>query len=130
MTTEKITKPYCGIGKIPKGKHRGSMVECAELGKISYYGIKKIDARLLENCQQQKANSKDNSLQNLRNKQANLIGKIKGLARKFKEEDNITEKKKLKTLAEKANNELTLVKTKLLKLTKEQTKEQNKKMKK
>lgn len=33
---------YCGIGKLPKDKRRGSMIECAENGKVAYYGVKKI----------------------------------------------------------------------------------------
>jgi hypothetical protein len=32
---------YCSIGKVPSGKRLGSMKECAELGQIRYYGIKK-----------------------------------------------------------------------------------------
>jgi len=39
--------PYCGIKKIPKGRKRGTMAECAELGKVMYYGVEKIDPAVL-----------------------------------------------------------------------------------
>jgi molecular chaperone GrpE (heat shock protein) len=35
---------YCGSKKeVPKGKVRGSMVQCAERGEIRFFGINKID---------------------------------------------------------------------------------------
>lgn len=39
--------PYCGIKKVPKGRKRGTMAECAELGKVMYYGVEKIDPAIL-----------------------------------------------------------------------------------
>lgn len=39
---------YCGIDNVPKGKKRGTMGQCVELGQVRYYGKKKIDARTLE----------------------------------------------------------------------------------
>ena len=36
---------YCDLGEVPKGKKRGSMKECAESGKISYWGEKKADKK-------------------------------------------------------------------------------------
>jgi len=43
-----MTDIYCGIGKVPTGLRRGTMKECATKGQIRYYGVKKIDGRLLE----------------------------------------------------------------------------------
>lgn len=41
-------KLYCGIDEpIPAGYRLGSMEECLNAGKVNYYGIKKIDSRLL-----------------------------------------------------------------------------------
>jgi hypothetical protein len=42
-------KLYCGIEEpIPEGYRLGSMEECLNAGKVNYYGIKKIDSRLLQ----------------------------------------------------------------------------------
>ncbi len=38
---------YCGIGKIPKGKIRGTPEYCIEANQVRYYGLKKIDSNLL-----------------------------------------------------------------------------------
>ncbi|AGC02111.1 putative low complexity protein [Acanthamoeba polyphaga moumouvirus] len=38
---------YCGIGKIPKGKIRGTPEYCLEANQVRYYGLKKIDPDLL-----------------------------------------------------------------------------------
>ncbi len=41
-------KLYCGIDEpIPDGYRLGSMEECLNAGKVNYYGLKKIDSRLL-----------------------------------------------------------------------------------
>lgn len=49
---------YCGARDPPKGKRLGSMKECAEKGQISYYGVKKVDSRLLEAMRKPKKKSK------------------------------------------------------------------------
>lgn len=41
--------PYCGSKTVPKNRRLGSMKECAELGKVNYYGVKKVDTRILNN---------------------------------------------------------------------------------
>jgi len=43
-----MSKPYCGVGKVPKGQKRGSMKECAMSGQIRYYGLKKVDPKIVE----------------------------------------------------------------------------------
>lgn len=45
----KTLKAYCGIEQpLPKNYRLGSMEECLNAGKVNYYGIKKIDSRLIE----------------------------------------------------------------------------------
>jgi len=44
----KMTDIYCGVRDVPKGKKRGSMKECAEKGEVRYFGLNKVDERLLE----------------------------------------------------------------------------------
>lgn len=39
---------YCGADKVPKNHRRGNMKECAEKGQIRYYGIEKVDTKILE----------------------------------------------------------------------------------
>jgi len=38
---------FCGVGKVPKGKTRGSMIDCVKKSQIRYYGLKKIDPTLI-----------------------------------------------------------------------------------
>ena len=40
-------KPYFKIGEIPKGYRRASMQEAKEAGKINYWGVKKVDNKIL-----------------------------------------------------------------------------------
>lgn len=42
-----MSKKYCSIGKIPKGKVRGSMTDCVKARQVRYYGLKKIDPTLI-----------------------------------------------------------------------------------
>jgi len=39
---------YCGIGKIPRGKTRGTPEYCVQSNQIRYYGLEKIDKNLLK----------------------------------------------------------------------------------
>lgn len=43
-----MSKPYCGVGKLPKDSRIGTMRECAEKRQVRYYGIKKIDTKTIE----------------------------------------------------------------------------------
>ena len=40
------TKAYCGIKKVPKGRHRGDEVDCKN--QIRYWGINEVDKKLLD----------------------------------------------------------------------------------
>ena len=40
------TKPYCGINKVPKGRHLGDVVDCKN--QIRYWGVNKVDKKLLD----------------------------------------------------------------------------------
>ncbi len=52
-----MSKVYCGIGDVPKGKRRANMVECAELGQVRYFGLKKIDSRTIDAAKQKKSDA-------------------------------------------------------------------------
>ena len=54
----KPTKPYCGINKVPKGKHRGNEMECITQNQIRQYGIDNIDKSLINNVKTFRKNMK------------------------------------------------------------------------
>ena len=39
---------YCGIGKVPAGKKRGSAKYCLEKNQVRYYGLEQIDQKLID----------------------------------------------------------------------------------
>ena len=45
VLSKPYSKPYCGINKVPKGKHRGNEIECITQNQIRQYGIDKIDPK-------------------------------------------------------------------------------------
>lgn len=49
-----MSNAFCGIGNIPKGKKRGSMKECVEANQIRYYGLKKVDQKLIDSINSKK----------------------------------------------------------------------------
>ena len=78
--TSKATKPkkpakaYCGIkNPIPKNYRLGSMEECLNAGKVNYYGLKKIDSRLVD--VQNKELQLKATLKNTKNEFASILGK-------------------------------------------------------
>jgi len=44
----KAEEGYCGAGAVPRGKYRASAEYCVQRNQVRYYGLKKIDAELLE----------------------------------------------------------------------------------
>lgn len=89
-----MPEPYCGIKKIPKDRKRGSMKECAEKGKISYYGIKKVDSKIIE-LANKPASAKKSATDKLRVKIAGAKGKIKNLSGQIKTVKDKTKKAEL-----------------------------------
>jgi hypothetical protein len=127
-----MTESYCGINNVPKGKHRGSMKECAEKGEIRYYGIKKVDKRLVEGVKAKKY-KKLNKTQMFA-KKGELRGKIKTLKDKIKSEKDESKKDKLKEEGKRLLRELKQIEETLnsgIKRSsrKSSTKSQNKKKK-
>src|ERR1700744_1382439 len=94
---------YCGVKKIPKDKKRGTMKECVEAGKVSYYGVKKIDSKLLETVGKKNANPKDPDSYKI--KIMGLKGKVKNLTSKIKTEKDATKKKKFEQQLKKVEAE-------------------------
>jgi paraquat-inducible protein B len=82
---------YCGAKKVPKNKRIGSMVECAEKGQVMYWGLKKIDNRVMENVQSQKKVSLDKA-------RTNKIKLDTRLKKMLKDLENAKDKEKKQTL--------------------------------
>jgi hypothetical protein len=85
-------KIYCGIGKIPKGHRLGSMEECLEKNQVKYWGLKKVDSRIIEANKANKKNKKITKMQDIRIAQVTYRAKIKRKTGEYKQEKN--EKKK------------------------------------
>lgn len=73
---------YCGIGKIPKGKKRGTAEECIKANQIRYYGLEKIDMDTVNKAKKKKPKTgtyiqESIKLINLRTKARVLVEKIK-----------------------------------------------------
>jgi hypothetical protein len=76
-----MSKPYCGINKVPNEKHRGSVKECLETSQVRYYGSKKVDKRIVDGIKGVRF-KKLNTTQ-LYAKRGTLSGKIKKLKEKL-----------------------------------------------
>lgn len=85
-----MSKSYCGLGKIPKGHKRGSMKDCVMAGQVRYYGIKKVDPRLLESRLKLQ---KEDTRESLLIKIAGLKGRINKL-RRYKDAIKVSVAKK------------------------------------
>lgn len=81
---------YCGIGKVPKDKKLGSMIECAEKGQISYWGLKKIDPKVIDAVKNKK--TKPVTREKLYERHAELKVKKKKLEALIDNEKNKTKK--------------------------------------
>lgn len=117
-----MSKIFCGIGNVPKGKKLGNMKECVELGQTRYYGLKKIDKRLIDNYLEgkKKKSSKNVKLQDQINKlkleYVSYCGKKKRLEGKFKAEKNKDEKEKITKDIDSINKKLNKLKDDMKKL--------------
>ena len=90
-----MSKPYCGVSeKVPKGFHRATMQECIDNKQVRYYGLHKIDKKLLEAPKQKRISDKD------REKQIGKLiivkAKVKKLKEKIDDTDDVDEKAVLK----------------------------------
>ena len=54
LVTGKEYKPYCGIGKVPKGKKLGSFVQCYDSGQVRRWGANQIPLNILETLMKEK----------------------------------------------------------------------------
>lgn len=123
------TIPYCGIKDVPKGRHRGNMIECIKKNQVNYFGLHKVDKKLLDKVNKMKSKSGEMTELDLRKKVIGLKSGIKTLARKFQESRDKEEKKKLKEQAEKKHEEFKKYNKMLKDLLKKKEKENKPKKK-
>ncbi len=90
---------YCGIKKMRKGSRRGSMRECAEKGEVRYYGVKKIDSKILEIAKApSKARNELNTVEKVRMKIIQTKGKMRKVINDMELKKNKEDSKKMKEL--------------------------------
>jgi hypothetical protein len=123
-----MSKIYCGIGEVPKKSKRGSMEECVKLKQVRYYGLKKVDPRLINygiEIQKGKATRAE-----LSKKKAGLSGKIKKYMKmiiKEKKNNNEKKKKELIVVAKKMVEKLAVIEKKIKKIQDKEKKSSTKK---
>jgi hypothetical protein len=88
----KKEKVYCGVeNPIPNGYRLGSMKECVDLNKVTYYGIKKLDPLIL-NYRKNDKTLDENALQL---KKVGLVGKLNKVKKDISRCNDEIEKKNL-----------------------------------
>ena len=97
-----MTDIYCGISAVPAKSRLGTMKECAAKKQIRYYGIKKIDPKVLGGEKKPKAITRDSAIIEL----SKFRGKLKNLQSKLKVAKKEEDKKKLAEDIEKTEKEI------------------------
>jgi hypothetical protein len=85
---------YCGVKSVPKNKKLGTMKQCTEKKQVRYFGIKKVDMRLLKASKTNVSDTKQR--QNLKKKELLLRGKLRTLKSRLQASKNLEEKEKLR----------------------------------
>ena len=102
-------KIFCGISQpIPKGHRLGSMKECLEMKQVRYYGLKKMDSKLVESV----IGSKNNT-QELRARYSSLRVNFNKLKKELMKTKNTDTKKELFKKLEEMTKEIKSIETKL-----------------
>jgi hypothetical protein len=103
---------YCGAKEtIPKGKKRGSMKQCVEKKQISYFGIKKIDSKMIELLNGKNKTTKKESpmktLLKLAGQRGTLTARISKLKKAIAAEKDSKKQKELEKQLKETNKQLT-----------------------
>lgn len=110
-----MSKIYCSIGKVPKGKRLGSMKECIQANQIRYYGVKKIDPKLLKSSMGSTGSTGSKKKGDRRTQVILEISKLKGKMKKIQNDMAATKKDADKEKLKKDYNKLVEVYNKLAK---------------
>ena len=102
-------KIFCGISQpIPKGHRLGSMKECLEMKQVRYYGLKKMDSKLIESVIGSKNNTEE-----LRARYSTLRVNFNKLKKEILKTKNADTKKELLKKLEEMTKEIKSIETKL-----------------
>ena len=99
-------KVYFGVGKLPKGHRHPTMKEAVDNSQVRYYGLHKIDNRLIAKEKKAKGPSRDK----LGNEMIKLRGRVKNLTSKANLEKDPVKKAEFASLLGKAKADLDKVK--------------------
>ena len=100
-------KVYFGVAKLPKGFRHPTMKEAVDASQVRYYGLHKIDNRLIAaNTKKPKGPSRDK----LGNEMIKLRGRVKNLGSKANLEKDPVKKAEFAAQLEKAKADLDKVK--------------------
>lgn len=92
-----FTEAYCGIKKkIPKGKHRGSMKECVKKGEVRYYGLHKVDQKILSKKDKIKDDYLGLTVSEMKAVLRKLNGKLLKMKKDYKMERDEKKKQQMK----------------------------------
>ncbi|ARF09546.1 hypothetical protein Indivirus_1_169 [Indivirus ILV1] len=100
-----MSKIYCGSSKVPKGQTLGTMKECVAKNQVRYWGVKKVDSRLLKKESIKKEKSTKESRDKAAIKMIGLRGKVQKLTKQVSEEKDKKKKLALSKELEKAKKE-------------------------
>lgn len=102
-------KIFCGISQpVPKGHRLGSMKECLEMKQVRYYGLKKMDSKLIESVIGSKNNTEE-----LRARYSTLRVNFNKLKKELQKTKNADVKKELLKKLEEMTKEIKSIETKL-----------------
>jgi hypothetical protein len=73
-------KVVCGVKEPTKNERRGTMVECAEKKQIRYYGLKKVDKKIVDKMTKKKS---DMTLEEASGKAKGLKTRLKNIKAKL-----------------------------------------------
>lgn len=118
-----MSKIFCGVGDVPKGKKIGSMKDCTKAGQIRYYGLKKIDKRLVDEYLNKKKSSKkktnlQNQINELKLDYVGYSGKLRKLDGQLRAEKDKKEKEKISKNIEATEKKLKRILDEINKLNK------------
>jgi len=116
---EKKLKIYCGIDETPKNSRIGSMKECADAGQIRYYGLHKIDKRVVNSSIKVSINEE----KILRVKLAGLKGSALRLAKDYKIAKTEKNKKQIMDEYKIIKQQIVIVQDKINKIEEKQKKQ-------
>jgi hypothetical protein len=111
---------YCGVDKLKENQRLGTAKECAELKQVRYYGLKKINKKIVDENKGMpiKTEARISKLTKKRGGLRGRIMKIKDEIEDYKNEEDYRKNKSYQKAVKKLEEELTKLKEELIKVGK------------